>query len=140
MKTGFLDELTLAIIQKTYVTEKNRTETCLVRVLNVHLIYYRLIIMATKEIKQSKARFDTRLSKEQKVFFERAARVGGYRSLTDFVVLTVQEKAKEIISEKEQIIASERDSEIFFDAITNSPKANKNLINATNDYKALLAE
>ena len=30
--------------------------------------------MATKKIKQSKARFDTRLSKEQKVFFERAAR------------------------------------------------------------------
>lgn len=97
------------------------------------------MIMETKEINQNKARFDTRLSKEQKVFFERAARVGGYRSLTDFVVLTVQEKAKEIISEKEQIIASRRDSEIFFDAITNSPKANKNLINAKNEYKALLA-
>lgn len=96
--------------------------------------------MATKEIKQNKARFDTRLSKEQKLFFERAARVGGYRSLTDFVVLTVQEKAKEIISEKEQIIASERDSEIFFDAITNSSKANKNLINATNEYNVLLAQ
>jgi len=95
--------------------------------------------MATKGIKQSKARFDTRLSKEQKMFFERAARIGGYRSLTDFVVLTVQEKAKEIISEKEQIIASERDNEIFFDAITNSPKANKNLVNAANKYKALLA-
>jgi uncharacterized protein (DUF1778 family) len=94
--------------------------------------------MATKEIKQSKARFDTRLSKEQKVFFERAARVGGYRSLTDFVVLTVQEKAKEIISEKEQIIASERDSEIFFDAITSSAKANKSLVNAANEYNALL--
>lgn len=94
--------------------------------------------MKTKEIKQNKARFDTRLSKEQKVLFERAAQIGGYRSLTDFVVLTVQEKAKEIISEKEQIIASERDGEIFFDAITNSPKANKDLINAANKYKALL--
>lgn len=95
--------------------------------------------MATKEIKKSTARFDTRLSKEQKVFFERAARVGGYRSLTDFIVLTVHEKAKKIISENEQIIASERDNELFFDAITNSPKANKNLINAVNEYKALLA-
>ena len=94
--------------------------------------------MATKEIKQNKARFDTRLSKEQKLFFERAAQIGGYRSLTDFVVLTVQEKAKEIISKKEQIIASEKDSEIFFNAITNPPKANKNLINAANEYKALL--
>ncbi|MGI0108287.1 DUF1778 domain-containing protein [Salinimicrobium sp. WS361] len=96
--------------------------------------------MATKELKQEKARFDTRLPKEQKVFFERAARVGGYRSLTDFVVLAVQEKAKEIIAEKEQIIASKRDSEIFFDAITNSPKANKNLVNAASEYKAHLSE
>ncbi|MGB0428405.1 MAG: DUF1778 domain-containing protein [Flavobacteriales bacterium] len=91
--------------------------------------------MATKELKQQKARFDTRLSKEQKAFFERAARIGGYRSLTDFVVLTVQEKAKEIIADKEQIIASEKDSEIFFDAITNSSKANENLMNAASEYK-----
>ena len=95
--------------------------------------------MATTELKQEKARFDTRLSKEQKIFFERAARVGGYRSLTDFVVLTVQERAKEIILEKEQIIASKKDNDIFFNAITNSPKANNNLINASNEYKALLA-
>jgi uncharacterized protein (DUF1778 family) len=95
--------------------------------------------MATKELKQEKARFDTRLSKEQKVLFERAAQMGGYRSLTDFVVLTVQEKAKEIISEKEQILASEKDSELFFNAITHSPKANENLINAANEYKALLS-
>ena len=96
--------------------------------------------MATKELRQKKARFDTRLSKEQKTFFERAAQIGGYRSLTDFVVLTVQEKAKEIIAEKEQVIASEKDSEIFFDAITNPPKANKDLINAANEYKARLSK
>ncbi|PIB39201.1 DUF1778 domain-containing protein [Maribacter sp. 4G9] len=96
--------------------------------------------MATKELKQEKARFDTRLTKEQKLFFERAARVGGYRSLTDFVVLTVQERAKKIISEKEQIIASKKDNEIFFEAITNSPQANKNLVNAANEYKALLSK
>lgn len=96
--------------------------------------------MVTKESKQEKARFDTRLPKEQKLFFERAARVGGYRSLTDFVVLAVQEKAKEIIAEKEQIIASKRDSALFFDAITNSPKANKNLVNAASEYNALLSQ
>ncbi len=110
--------------------------TCFIRTFD----FSKLTIMATKVTKQEQARFDTRLSKEQKVFFERAARVGGYRSLTDFIVLTVQEKAKEIISEKEQIIASERDREIFFDAITNSPNANENLINAANEYKALLAQ
>lgn len=96
--------------------------------------------MATKELKQEKARFDTRLPKEQKVFFERAARIGGFRNLTDFVILAVQEKAKKVISEKEQIIASKKDSEIFFDAITNSPKANNDLIEAANEYEALLSK
>ena len=42
-------------------------------------------------------------SKEQKQFIERAAYLGGFRNLTDFVILTVQDKAKEIIKEKEQI-------------------------------------
>ncbi|MFV8326838.1 DUF1778 domain-containing protein [Flavobacterium sp. ZS1P14] len=96
--------------------------------------------MATKDLKEEKSRFDTRLPKEMKYFFEKAARLGGYRSLTDFVVLTVQEKAKEIILEKEQIIASQKDSEIFFDAITNPPKANKSLVDAANEYKALLSK
>ena len=96
--------------------------------------------MATKELNTEKARFDTRLSKEQKAFFERAARLGGFRSLTDFVVSTVQKRAKEIIQEREWVIASQKDSEIFFDAITNPGKPNKNLSEAANDYKALLSK
>lgn len=97
--------------------------------------------MATKEIeKKDKARFDTRLTVEQKTFFEKAARVGGYRSLTDFVIMTVQEKAREIISEKEKIIASEKDSKIFFDAIFNSLKPSSNLKKAASEYKELLEE
>ena len=42
-----------------------------------------------KTIKQEKARFDARLPKEQKQFFEKAALIGGYRNLTDFVISTV---------------------------------------------------
>lgn len=80
------------------------------------------------------ARFDARLSKEQKLFFEKAAALGGFRSLTDFVILTVQEKAKEIIQENEQILASEKDSRIFFDAITNPKKPSKSLKNALKAY------
>ena len=88
---------------------------------------------------KEQARFDARLPKEQKQFFEKAAQLGGFRSLTDFVILTVQEKAKEIIQEKERIIASERDSEIFFDAITNPRKPSKTLENALEDYHAFIS-
>ncbi len=96
--------------------------------------------MTTRKLHLEKARFDTRLSKEQKAFFERAARLGGFRSLTDFVVLTVQKRAKEIILEREQILASKKDSEIFFDAITNSGKPNQKLSEAANEYKALFSK
>lgn len=96
--------------------------------------------MATKQMNVEKARFDTRLTKEQKDFFERAARLGGFRSLTDFVVLTVQKRAKEIILERERIIASQKDSEIFFDAIINPSKPNQKLTEAANEYKALFSK
>lgn len=87
---------------------------------------------------KEQARFDARLSKEQKQFFEKAAYLGGFRSLTDFVILTVQEKAREIVKEKEQIIASEKDGEIFFDAITNPNKPSKTLKSALEDYNAFV--
>lgn len=90
--------------------------------------------MPSKVSSIEQARFDTRLSKEQKTFFERAASIGGYRSLTDFVILTVQEKAKQIIKEKEAILASEKDSAVFFDAIMNPPKPNNDLIAAFEAY------
>ena len=96
--------------------------------------------MATKELNIEKARFDIRLPKGQKAFFERAARLSGFRSLTDFVVLTVQKRAKEIILERERVIASQKDSEIFFDAITNPSKPNQKLTEAANEYKALFSK
>ncbi len=94
--------------------------------------------MDNKEFGAKDARFDTRLSKEQKAFFERAAREGGYRSLTDFVVFAVQEKAIEIMSERERVIASKKDSEVFFDAIMNPKKPNKALVKAAAEYKSLI--
>lgn len=92
------------------------------------------------ETHTEKARFDTRLSKEQKVIFERAALLGGYRNLSDFVISAVQEKAKMIIKEKETILASEKDSKIFFDAIANPGKPNDKLIEAAKQYKDLLSK
>ena len=93
--------------------------------------------MPTKEMNSKDARFDTRLSKEQKDLFEKAARLGGYRNLTDFVVLAVQEKAKEIISERERIVASQKDSEIFFEAVLNPKAPNTELSKAADEFKAL---
>jgi uncharacterized protein (DUF1778 family) len=87
---------------------------------------------------QDKARFDTRLPLEQKKLFERAAVLGGYRNLTDFVIVTVQSKAKEIIEANEKILASQRDNEIFFDALCNPANPNSSLQSAREEYDKLI--
>ena len=89
---------------------------------------------------QNKARFDTRLSQQQKLFFERAAKLGGYRNLTDFVLTTLQKRAKEIIDEREQIVYSQEDSKIFFDALMQPELPNKNLFAALQDYEKVISK
>ncbi|MCF6216486.1 MAG: DUF1778 domain-containing protein [Emcibacter sp.] len=82
-----------------------------------------------------KARFDAQLPEEQKALFERAAMVGGYRSLTEFVFTSAQQKAKEIISSYESLLVSDRDREIFFDAVMNPPTPGDKLRKAAERYR-----
>jgi len=93
--------------------------------------------MDTKTINNKKARFDTRLLEEQKLLFERAAFIGGYRNLSDFIIMSAQDKAKEIIREKELILASERDSKIFFNALMQETSPNAAMESAYADYNKL---
>lgn len=82
------------------------------------------------------ARFDTRLPKDQKDFFEYAATLGGYRNLTEFVIHSVEVIAKEIVEKHNSILASKQDQEIFFKALMNPPKPNAKLKKAAMRYKA----
>lgn len=88
-------------------------------------------------IKAEKTRFDTKLTTDQKILFERAAKLGGYRTLTDFVISTVQEKARSIVELHEAVLTTERDRDIFFEAIMNPPKPGKRLQKAAERYKVL---
>lgn len=82
-----------------------------------------------------KTRFDARLSVREKELFEKAADLGGFRSLTDFIIRAAKKRAEEIIRETEQILASKRDSEIFFNALLKPEPPNEALINAAKRYK-----
>ena len=96
--------------------------------------------MKATAIQKEKARFDARISQEQKAVFERAALLGGYRNLSDFIISTVQEKAKKIIKETETILASEKDSQVFFDAIVNAGMPNDKLVSAAKQYINLISK
>lgn len=82
-----------------------------------------------------KTRFDTKLTKVQKELFEQAAQLGGYRTLTDFVISTAQEKAKSIVEQHQILLASKKDKEVFFDAIMNPPTPGKRLLHAAERYR-----
>ena len=86
------------------------------------------------------ARFDARLPLTQKLYFEKAAQLGGYRNLTEFIFSSVMEKAKTIISQNEQIIVSQRDGERFFQAILQQIQPNQALVEAADEYNQLLTE
>ena len=81
-----------------------------------------------------KTRFDTRLPKEQKEYFEYAANLGGFRNLTEFIVFSAQQQANKIIENHNIILASKKDREIFFDAIMNPSKPNARLKKAALRY------
>lgn len=87
-----------------------------------------------------KARFDTRLPKEQKEYFEYVAHLGGFRNLTEFMVFSAQQQASKIIENHNSILASKRDKEIFFDAIMNPQKPNTKLKKAASRYNEAIAK
>lgn len=85
-------------------------------------------------MEQSLSRFDVRLPVAQKEFFEYAANLGGYRTLTELVISAVQSKADEIIKKHSSIMASKKDQQIFYDAIMNPPAPGKKLSAAARNF------
>jgi uncharacterized protein (DUF1778 family) len=72
-------------------------------------------------------RFDARLTAEQKAMFEQAMVLGGFRSLTDFVIHSAREKAEDILEKHDQILKSRKDALVFFQALVNPPAPNLKL-------------
>ena len=88
---------------------------------------------------KAKARFDARITRSQKVIFEEAARIKGFRSLSEFVIHTTLEVATGIIERHHAVIVSEKDQHVFFNAIVNPPKPNRDLIQAAKFYQKTVA-
>jgi uncharacterized protein (DUF1778 family) len=63
---------------------------------------------------------------ETKGLVERAAALER-RSLTDFCLTALTEATRETIARHESLVLSERDREVFFDALIHAPRANARL-------------
>lgn len=82
-------------------------------------------------------RLEARISREQKKLFQRAADLQG-RSLTDFIVGSVQEAAVRAVQDMQVIRLSLRDSQIFAEALLNPPAPNAALRRAFRRQKDLI--
>jgi len=85
------------------------------------------------------ARLDARVSQEQKALIQRAADLQG-RSLTDFIVASLQESAKRAIEEHEVIVLSAEARRVFIEALLNPPEPNEALRRAARTHRKLIRD
>jgi uncharacterized protein (DUF1778 family) len=74
-------------------------------------------------------RIEARVTPEQKARIQRAADLAG-RSISEFVVASLQAEADRTIRDHEVIVLSPSDSDLFFEALNNPPEPNEALRNA----------
>lgn len=79
-------------------------------------------------------RLEARVTGAQKKLIEQAAALQG-RSVTDFLLASVQEAALRAIEQHQRVTLSVRDSQVFVDALTNPPRANRRLRETVRRYR-----
>jgi uncharacterized protein (DUF1778 family) len=79
-------------------------------------------------------RLETRVTADQKNLIEQAAALQG-RSVTDFVLTSVQEAAQRAIEEHQRLDLSVRDSQAFVEALINPPPVNDRLRETARRYR-----
>lgn len=84
-------------------------------------------------------RLEARVTLEQKALIEHAAALEG-RSITDFVLTSVQDAARRSIEEHEVIRPSVRDSRAFVTALLAPRQPDKRMRERVAAYKTLLGE
>ena len=77
---------------------------------------------------------ELQFSSDETLSIKRAAAIGGYRSLTDFVIRSAVKQAEEIIQSQESILSSKRDAELFFDTVFDAPAPNEKLKTAASCF------
>ena len=78
-------------------------------------------------------RLEARIGKSQKAFLVRAATMQG-RSLTDFLIASVQEAAEKVLREHDVLTLSERDRKRFVATLVKPAASGKALRQAVKQY------
>jgi uncharacterized protein (DUF1778 family) len=85
-------------------------------------------------------RIEFRVSKAEKKLYDYASSIKGFKR-SEFIRLILRTASEKIIEEDKQILASEQDKEIFFNALMgNESKPNDALISAIQFHNEMLAK
>ena len=86
-----------------------------------------------------KARLDTRITEEKKKLYARAAALGNFAAVTEFVTSAADKEAAHIIQRHQELAMSENDQKVFIEALLNPPAPNKALKKAAQDYRKVVS-
>ncbi len=81
-------------------------------------------------------RLEARITAEQKALIQRAAELQG-RSVTDYIIASVQESARRTLDSHETIVLSAADSRTFVDALLDPPAVNARLKDSVRRYRSV---
>ena len=84
-------------------------------------------------------RLETRVTAEQKALIEHAAALQG-RTVTDFVLTSVQEAAQRAIEDHEVIRLSVQDTQAFVDALLNPREPSERMREMVAHYKSVMSD
>ncbi len=93
--------------------------------------------VATTESKRE--RLEARVTPEQKALLQHAAALEG-RSLTDFILSSIQTAAQAAIEKHERLTLTARDSAAFVEALLHPTAPNARLRAAVERHRALISE
>jgi uncharacterized protein (DUF1778 family) len=85
-------------------------------------------------LRQRNQRLEARVTPDQKEMIERAATVLG-RSVTDFVVTSLQEAAQDALAKHSVWKLNQEQQQVFFDTLMNPPAPNPKLRSAFKRYE-----
>jgi uncharacterized protein (DUF1778 family) len=86
------------------------------------------------------ARIETRLSQAQKEYLKYASRLGGYKTLSNFILDSAKMQADQIIERHQQILITKKDRKLFFNALLYPGKPNGRLKVAAKRYVGCIAK
>ena len=81
-------------------------------------------------------RLEARITADQKALIQRAAELEG-RSVTDYVVSSVQDAAKRTVEAHDVMVLSAAESRAFVDALLHPPPVNERLRESVRRYRTM---